>query len=327
MKNELKHLYSQGIWCIFAISTFFILGCGQDQKEPLRIASSPWPGYEPLYLARDLGYLSEEKVSLFELPSSDITMESFRNKSTDLATLTLDETLELLHDGTRLHILLIMDISHGGDAVMAGPDIKSLADIKGKRISIVNIPLGLYMLNRLLDKAGLERSDVTVFPMSEAKQEKFYADGKADIVITFEPVKTKLLKRGAHVIFDSSMIPNEIFDLLLVHEEVFQDRKKEICEISNAWFKSLDYIRDNKSDAANRITKRLGVNANDFDALMDGIIFPNQDDTQSLLGGSTPDLLQPAKRLSSIMVREKQLSRNVDISNSIDGSFTSCYTK
>ena len=44
-----------------------------------------------------------------------------------------------------------MDITHGGDAAMAGPEIKTLADIKVKRVSIVNIPLGLYMLNRMLD--------------------------------------------------------------------------------------------------------------------------------------------------------------------------------
>ena len=134
---------------------FFLLSaCSEVPPEPIRIASSPWPGYEPLYLARDLGYLDNKKYNLFELPSADITLESFRNRSTDLATLTLDETLELLHDGTRLRILLALDISHGGDAVLAGPEIKELADLKGKRISIMNFTLGIYMLNRLLDKAG-----------------------------------------------------------------------------------------------------------------------------------------------------------------------------
>ncbi|MDH5395116.1 MAG: nitrate/sulfonate/bicarbonate ABC transporter, partial [Gammaproteobacteria bacterium] len=119
-------------------------GCSQDEKQPLRIASSPWPGFEPLYLARDLGYLDKNKTKLFELPSLDITMESFRNRSADLATLTLDEVLELLLYGTKLRILLIMDISNGGDAVLAKPEIKNIEEIKGKRISIVNVPLGLY---------------------------------------------------------------------------------------------------------------------------------------------------------------------------------------
>ena len=93
-------------WIILAGLFVTLPACTEQPKNALRIASSPWPGYEPLYLARDLGYFNKN-TNLFELPSSDITMESFRNGSTDLATLTLDETLELIHDGTKLKILLI----------------------------------------------------------------------------------------------------------------------------------------------------------------------------------------------------------------------------
>lgn len=209
------------VFKIMCIISVVLIGCNEPPKTPIRIGSGPWPGYEPLYLARDLGYLDNNAINLFELPSSDITMESFRNHSTDVGTITLDETLELIHDGTKVRILLVMDISHGGDAVLARPEIKQISDIKGKRISVVNIPLGLYMLNRLLDKAGVERQDVTVFSMPETKQEEFYRDGKADVVITFEPVKTKLTQAGAHVIFDSSMIPNEIFDLMVATQLYF----------------------------------------------------------------------------------------------------------
>ena len=313
---------------LILVSLIFLLpACSDAPQEPLRIASSPWPGYEPLYLARDLGYLNDKKVNLFELPSADITMESFRNRSTDLATLTLDETLELLHDGTKLRILLALDISHGGDAVLAKPEIRELSDLKGKRISIMNIPLGIYMLNRLLDKAGLERNDVSVFPMSESKQLQFYQDGKADAVITFEPIKTLLIESGAHVIFDSSMIPNEIFDLLLVHEDAYLQRKDEICGIAQAWFKALEYMDERPDDAAQRITKRLGMKISDYKGMMDGIKLPDQKGNYDLLAGNTPGLHEPASRLGEIMLAEQQLSRIVDTSAAIDSRFAACYMK
>ena len=315
-------IFANGIALLLFLS---LLGCTESSNEPLRIASSPWPGYEPLYLARDLGFLDEKMVNLFELPSSDITMESFRNHSTDVATLTLDETLELLHDGNKLKILLILDISNGGDAVLVRPEIKKLGDIKGKRVSIVNIPLGLYMLNRLLDKAGLNREDVTVFPMSESKQEKFYRDGKADVIITFEPVKTKLLDAGAHVIFDSSMIPNEILDLLVTHEDVYQTHRKELCNTVHAWFKSLSYIHEQHQDAALRITRRIGVDVTEFDGMMEGIILPSSSENRKLLGGTSPGLLTPAKLLADIMLKEKQLSHPVDASIALANSFSACF--
>lgn len=319
-----SYLLQQLRYVILVTAYTVLAGCVEAPQTPLRIGSGPWPGYEPLYLARDLGYLDEKKVNIFELPSSDITMESFRNRSTDIATITLDETLTLLHDDTKVRILLVLDVSHGGDAVLASPDIKKLSDIKGKRISIVNIPLGLYMLNRLLDKAGVDREDVTVFPMPETKQLKFFQEGKADVVITFEPVKTMLRQAGAHVIFDSSMIPNEIFDLMVVHEDVYLARKDDLCSLVGEWFNALDYMETERDDAARRITHRLRLEVEDYDALLDGIILPDSKANQKMLGGDSPGLLKPAERLAKIMLNEKQISKLVDVSDSIDASFAHC---
>lgn len=320
-------LFQSSSSLIFISLFLFLSGCAEEQREQLTISSSPWPGYEPIYLARDLGYFDSEKVKLFELPSSDITMESFRNHSTDIASLTLDETFELLDEGTKLRILLIMDISNGGDAVLVKPEIKQLKDIKGKRISMVNIPLGLYMLNRLLDKAGLERKDVEVFPMPETHQVKFVKKGKADAVITFDPVKSQLVRQGMHVLFDSSDIPNEIFDLLVVHEDVYQNNFNEICEIGKQWFKTLDYIKDNNKHASEQMGKRLGVDAGAFNEMMKGLIIPTMDENSKLLGGNKPDLIEPANKLASIMQTEKQLSKFVDISVALDNKFMACVSK
>lgn len=313
---------------IFSFIVIFLLyvsttGCSQDQKQPLRIASSPWPGFEPLYLARDLGYLNKNKFKLFELPSLDITMESFRNHSTDIATLTLDEVLELLLQGTKLRILLIMDISNGGDAVLAKPEIKNIADIKGKRVSIVNVPLGLYMLHRMLDKAGLKREDVKVFTMPDTRQEKFYQQGKADVIVTYDPVKSRLQKAGLNVIFDSSDIPNEIFDLLVVHEDVYQTRRQELCELGNEWFKTLEYIKNNK-DATQRMGQRLAVSDEEFNKMMQGLKVPTKDEHLNLLAGENPLLIVAAKKLSRIMTHEKYFQKNVDASVAIDKDFLAC---
>ena len=319
LSNKLKTL-------IFFPLYILLSSCTEVEPEKLTISSSPWPGYEPLYLARDLDYFDSNKVTLFELPSSDITMESFRNHSTDIASLTLDESLELISEGTKLRILIVMDISNGGDAVMAKPEIKKLSDIKGKRISMVNIPLGLYMLNRLLDKAGLERKDVKVFPMPETHQEEFYKQGKADLVITFDPVKSRLAKKGMHVLFDSSDIPNEILDLLVVHEDAYNNNFDEICQIGKQWFKTLDYIKDNQ-EAATYIGKRLGVDADTYNEMMKGLIVPSIDENKKILGGEIPSILEPAKKLSSILKKENRLSKNVDVSVALDNKYLECISK
>lgn len=300
-----------------------LAGC-QPPREPLRIVSSPWPGYEPLYLARDLGYLDPSSVRLNELPSANITLESFSNGSAEIATLTLDEALSLLDEGKKLRILLVLDSSNGADAVMARPGIKTLADLKGKRIAMENITLGVYMLNRTLDAAGLQYGDVKVIPMPEDKHEKAYLQGKIDAAITMEPHKTRLARAGAHALFDSSRIPNEIFDVMVVREDVYYERREELCGIVRQWFRALDYVRVNPEEAHARMGKRLGMDRETFKAMTNGLVQPSREDNRRLLGGNPPALLASAQRLGAIMQREHLTRDAVDATLSIDPSFQSC---
>jgi len=301
-----------------------LFACTETPDQPLRIGSSPWPGYEPLYLARDLGYLDDIKINLFELPSSDITLESFRNRSTDVATLTLDGILELLSEGVRLKIILIMDISHGGDVALAAPEIKTLKDLKGKRVAAVNIPLGVYMVSRMLDKAGLKRKDIELSLMAETQQEAIYAQGKADVIVTYDPVKTKLQNAGMKVLFDSADIPNEIFDILVVHNDVYKNRKQDLCRLVDRWFKAIEYIKDNQQDAAHRISRRLGVTVAEYHDMMRGIIIPDKSQQSNFLGGEKPGIYSAAEKLHNIMLKENMLKDTVNYEHTVDSSFVEC---
>ena len=55
----------------------FLLGACEQTPHPLRVGTNVWPGYEPLYLAREQGYLSEDAVRLIELPSATDVMSAF----------------------------------------------------------------------------------------------------------------------------------------------------------------------------------------------------------------------------------------------------------
>jgi NitT/TauT family transport system substrate-binding protein len=309
------------VLCALALA---LAGCSETPPEPLRMASSPWPGYEPFYLARDLGYLAANEVRLFELPSADITLESFRNRSADLATLTLDEVLDLQRSGLKLRILAVVDASNGADAVMATPAVRTLADLKGRRIATENIPLGIYLLSRALDAAGLDHQDVEVVSVSENKHENLYRQGKADAIVTMEPVKSRLAALGAHPIFDSSQIPNEILDLLVVHEAVYQQRRAEVCKLVRQWFRALDYMKTNPDDAYARMGKRLGTDADGYRAMLAGLVLPTLAENKRLLAGAQPGILKPAKQLAEVMQREKQLAGPVDLTVILDPSFQTC---
>jgi NitT/TauT family transport system substrate-binding protein len=97
--------------CLLGLGLAFLLpGCDSEREPPLRIGTNVWPGYEPLYLARDLGHYNETPVNLIEFTSASSVIHALRNGMIEGATLTLDEVLTLLSDGFDLKVILAPDI-------------------------------------------------------------------------------------------------------------------------------------------------------------------------------------------------------------------------
>jgi NitT/TauT family transport system substrate-binding protein len=268
-----------------------------------------WPGYEPLYLARSLGYYNDSTVRFHEMTTSADVLKAFRNHAIDVAALTLDEALLLIQDGIDARIVLVTDISNGADVIVAHPSIKSIRDLKGKKIGVESLALGAYVLSRALDKAGLTPGDVTVVSVAVQEHEQAYAAGKVEAVVTFEPAKTRILARGGRQIFDSSQIPNEIIDVVVVRSDILQSKAGHLKKLEDGWFKALEYLTSNPADAARRMGKREGITAAEFSEALNGMIIPDRSENRRLLAGA---LLEPATRLSTVMVQGKLLSRPVE---------------
>ena len=196
-----------------------LLSACQPAPEPtLRIGTNVWPGYEPLYLARDLAVFHEPKVRLVEYRSASQVISGFQKGVIDLAAVTLDEAVRLAASGEPIEVIWIFDFSNGADQVLARRDIQSVQDLKGKRIGVEESALGAFVLSRLLEMHQLQPNDVTVVSMGVSEHAQAMQQGKVDAVITFEPEKSKVLQQGGHSIFSSKQLPGEIVDVLIARK-------------------------------------------------------------------------------------------------------------
>ncbi len=292
--------------------------CTQQLPPYLRIASNQWPGYEPLYLARELGYFDQSRIKLYELPNASVMLNAFRNRAVDVVTLTLDEALLLQHDGMDVRILLVLDNSYGADVLMARPELKTLSDLKGKRVGLESGALGAFMLSRSLEIAGLTPADVIPVPVTIDKQVQAYKDGLFDALVTFDPVRTELLKMDAHILLDSKKLPNEIFDVLVVRADVYQQRPEEMQQIISVWFRTLEYIKAHPQKAFTQMAPRNGLNYAEFSAAMAGIRQSDIEENRRLLTGDQPGLLIPAQKMVNVMLQNRLISSAVEPVHLID---------
>lgn len=70
--------------------------------------------------------------------------------------------------------------------------------------------------------------------------------------------------------------------------------------------------------------KRLKTSGDEFALMLEGLIVPSKEENYNILGGESPAIIAPARRLAKIMLKEKLLKSEVDPSLAIDKAFQEC---
>ncbi len=310
---KMRHYLRNCLLCFLA-ATFFI-SCSKETEQPMRIGMHVWPGFEPLFLARHLNYMTEKDFRLVEFSNGSEAGRAFRNGTLEAACITLDETFYLIQDGLDPVIILVLDESRGADAVLANPSITSLPELKGQRIAVEASAVEAYVLSRCLEKANLKIDEITPVYLPLEKHVLAYQENQVDAVVTYEPVRSKLIDLGAVELFNSTMIPGEIVDVLVVRREYFEKNPQRIEALKRAWFAALDELKRNPSKSSEVIAAREQVSPEAFENSLSKIHFPDEQECQSLLEGNPPKLLESAERLKKLMLESNLLRENISLTS------------
>lgn len=282
-----------------------LAGCGQESVRALKVATNQWIGYEPLYLARYIGAY-EQNVDIIQLPSATDVMRALRNGNVDVVATTLDEALLMASQGEDLVVLLAFDFSNGADVILAHPEITTLEDIKGKRVGVENTGLGAVMLTAALDYVGYKAADIDLINIPMDSHEQAYIDNVVDVVVTFEPVATRLREAGARQLFDSSAIPGLIVDVLVVRHSALERNQAVLRDLVQGYYRARKYMADNPQDALGFIGRRMKLSPEELKAAYLGLRLPTLQENIQWMQGSPSTFDTTQDRLEKLM-RERQL--------------------
>lgn len=285
-------------------------GCDWLIDQPISIASHVWVGYEPLFLARDKGWLDPKQVLLQQTLSAQASIKALFEGKVQGAALTLDEMLVARAAGLPLTLVFIFDISAGSDMLLAKPGLKTLRDLKGLRIGFETSSVGQLMLAQVLQEAQLSQDDVKLLPLSIDQQAQAWHHRQIDALITFEPLGSQLLAQGAVRLFDSRQIPNTIIDVMAMRSDVLDfGHASAVSHLVQSHFQALDHLKRNPQDAAYRMTRHLNLPVADVLQAFKGLVLPDAAYNYRLLSGNAPLLQSSARKLSKVMVEGRLLPR------------------
>jgi len=198
--------------------------------------------------------------------------------------------------------------------VVARAPLRALSELKGQRVAFEQGALGELMPALVLRAAGLQPDDVKRQPMSIDAQPEAWRLGLVDACITYEPVASQLIAADGQVLFDSRQVPNTIVDVLAVRDDVLQrGQAKALRQLTAAHFRALAHLNRNPQDAAFRMARHLGLEADEVLRSFRGLLLPDVANNRRLLDGSEPELMARARDLATVMSSSGLLNQYVSL--------------
>ena len=261
---------------VFGLALSFALAAVRPlAAAPLTIGYSDWPGYVAWQVAIDKGWLKEVGLDVtFQWFDYSASLDAFSAGKIDSVLTTNGDTLVTGGGGTKGIMIMLTDFSNGNDMIVGKPGIKSLKDLKGKKIGIeVGLVEHLLLLHGL-DQAGMKEKDVKLVNTKTNDTPQVLASGQVDAIGAWQPNSGMAMKQvpGSKPVYTSEQAPGLIYDVLTVNPTVLSARKAEWQKLVKLWDKVVHYINDPKTqdDAVKIMSARTGVSAEEYKPLLKG---------------------------------------------------------
>ncbi len=120
--------------------------------------------------------------------------------------------------------------------------------------NLVELSVSHYLLARGLETVGLKESDVKVVNTSDADMVAVYGTKDVTAVTTWNPLLSEILAQpNSTKVFDSSQIPGEIMDLMIVNTETLKKNPALGKALVGAWYEIMGVM--SASDKASAAAK------------------------------------------------------------------------
>lgn len=248
-----------------------------QEKTEFRIAWSIYVGWMPWGYLETSGIMDKwaEKFGIdVEIVLINDYVESINQYTAgafDGVSATNMDTLSIpAGGGVDTTALIVGDFSNGNDAVIIKGD-GDLADLAGKPVNLVELSVSHYLLARALDSVGLREAELaSVINTSDADMIAAFATPDVEAVVTWNPLVSTILEDPtAKSVFDSSDIPGEIIDLMVVNTETLEANPDFGKALVGAWYEVMGLMAAGDEEVLTAMAEASGTDLAGYQAQLD----------------------------------------------------------
>jgi len=302
---------------------------------PVKIALTTWIGYSPFYVAEGMDMYKKHglKVTLQTFADPAMLPSAVAGKAVDGALMTYDQVIGAAAQGQVFKVVMPIDYSNGGDAVLADMSIKKIADLKGKKVAYAPLSPSDFLISYALKINGMSDKDISPVNMTPEAIPSAMASKAVPAGATYEPNVSQILAMGGgkqfHVIYSSKQAPGLIADVLVFEDAYIKKNGKEVAALIKAYLDGLAYLKSHPKEASEIIGKAIGVSGKEVLAQLQGVYnIPQKEMGQPFKPGKdTKSYFVSGEVINEILIKSGQIKKPVAIASTLDNSFVKAAMK
>jgi NitT/TauT family transport system substrate-binding protein len=211
-------------------------------------------------VAQEQGFFEKYGVQV-----EPIYYDVFSDTYPDLASGQIDGALIAVGDAininrnTPMKVVAVLD-NGGDDAIVVGPEINSIEDLRGKKIgTLVGSQFELTVV-KMLQSANMSAEDVTIVAMNPKDTLSALKSGQVQAADTWEPFLSDALSNGYKTLYPQEQL--HLFpDLIVFRKSIVDERPEDVRAFLKAWFQAVEYRMQHQGETRDIAAKYLGVSA------------------------------------------------------------------
>lgn len=295
---------------------------GGAQEVTVRMGIQPWIGYGQWHVAQAKGMLAAKgiKLELIELKSDAEQSAAFASGRIDVDNIAAHTALLLKSQGIGLKLIMVEDNSTTADAILARGDIKSITDLRGKKVAYEQGATSDLLLHAALKANNMTLTDIQAVPMPAADAGSALIAGQVDAAVTYEPYITTALKESNQIskIYDAAKHPGLISDVLVTSDKFASEHPEVVKTMVQIWFQAVAEYNSNPTEGRRIISEAVNEKPEDLNSAFDGVQYWGKSENESKFGEysttTLPMILQSAKDAGVI-------TSDVDVNSVVDDQY------
>lgn len=253
------------------------------QRSALKIGITTWPGFDIVLYA--------QAANLFKQRGLDVELARFENQQDSSRAMlrgSLDATFVSLWDvvqsdpgNDKPEVLLVTNISRGADGIVARSGIRSVEELRGKRVGAKLGTVNHLILLEALKHHNIRPQEVRIEDISNEAAVELLQKGQLDAAVIWQPLLGQTAKAiQGKIVFTTQEVDSLVIDTLVSRSSTIRDKKSELTNFMLAWFDVMHAVETQPAAVYEQVGQQLGQTGagfgNDYAGLKKGDIAMQQ---------------------------------------------------